>query len=141
VADRLKWFHAPVRVAWSDTDAAGIVWFGMFCRYLEVAEAALFEAAGRPIPAFFADHPILMPRTELRCLFRSPARFDDVLDVALAVESATERRIRFAYAITQTRDGKLVSEGSYEIACVDKTTFKGRPFPAEVTVIFEKVFT
>jgi len=136
----MKWFHAPVRVAWSDTDAAGIVWFGTFCRYLEVAEAALFEASGRPLSAFLADHGIVIPRTELKCVFRSPARFDEVLDVALGVESASERRIRFAYEITQQNSGKLVAEGSYEIACADRAIFKGRPFPAEVTVIFEKAF-
>ena len=45
----MKWFHTTVRVAWGDTDAAGVVWFGTFCRYLEVAEAALFEASGRPL--------------------------------------------------------------------------------------------
>lgn len=136
----MKWFHTTVRVAWGDTDAAGVVWFGTFCRYLEVAEAALFDASGRPLPAFFSEHQIVMPRTELKCVFRSPARFDDVLDVALGVESASERRIRFAYEIRQHTSGRLVSEGSYEIACVDKATFKGRPFPAEVTGIFEKAF-
>ena len=134
----MKWFHASVRVAWSDTDAAGVVWFGTFCRYLEVAEAALFEASGRPLPAFLGEHHIVVPRTELTCAFRSPARFDDLLDVALGVASASERRIRFAYEIKQQKSGTLVAEGSYEIACVDHATFKGRPFPAEVTVIFEK---
>ena len=59
---------------WADTDAAGIVWFGVFFRYLENAEEELFRALGRDRTKLLGELRIFMPRTSLECSFRSPAR-------------------------------------------------------------------
>ena len=38
--------HIDLRVMWSDTDPAGIVWFGVFFRYFEHAEEDLYRRLG-----------------------------------------------------------------------------------------------
>ena len=80
-----------------------------------------------------------MPRTTVTCSYRSPARFDDVLDLGLEVESVTDRRVRLAFQIRQHESQRVVAEGNYEIACVDEATFKGRPFPDEVRAMFDSL--
>ena len=40
---------------WTDTDAAGIMWFGVFCRYFENAEEELFRALGRDRTALLRE--------------------------------------------------------------------------------------
>jgi len=129
-------FHTTIRVSWADTDAARVVWFGNFLRYVEIAEAGLFDALGRPLSAVLEEHQILMPRTAFTVSYRSPARFDDVLDVGVGVESVTERRVRYVFEIRQRDSRALVAEGGYEIACVDHAAFKGRPFPDDVNALF-----
>ena len=132
-------FYTTVRVIWADTDAARIVWFGTYFRYLEIAEMALFDAMGASLSGVLQGHHILMPRTTITCNYRSPARFDDVLDLGLGIESVTDRRVRLAFQIRQHESQRVVAEGSYEIACVDVTTFKGRPFPDEVRALFDSL--
>jgi acyl-CoA thioester hydrolase len=125
----MTFFPTIVRVPWADTDAARVVWFGNFLKYLEAAEVALFDTLGRPLSTLLDEHGVLMPRTSLTCRYRSPARFDDVLEVGLAVENLTERRIHYVFEIRQRDSRDLVVEGSYNVACVDASTFTGRAFP------------
>ena len=136
----MRFFHTSVRVAWADTDAAQIVWVGTFMRYIDYAEAALFDSLGRPLPQLFEEEQILFPRTKFACAFKSPARFYDLLDVALAPEQVGERRIEWRFEIRQQADSRLVAEGTFEMACVDKNVFKGRPFPESVRTLLTEKF-
>ena len=131
-------FHTTIRVSWADTDAARVVWFGNFLRYVEIAEAALFESLGRPLKTVLEQLQILMPRTSFTISYRSPARFDDVLEVGVGVESVAERRVRYVFEIRQRESRQLVAEGAYEIACVDAATFKSRPIPDEVRALLSQ---
>ena len=134
-------FSTTVRVIWADTDAARIVWFGTYLRYLEAVEVAMFDGLGTSLAALLSGHRILLPRTTITVNYRSPARFDDVLDLAIGVESLTERRARLAFEFRQHESRQMVAEGSYEIACVDATTFKGRAFPDEIRALLQSAAT
>jgi len=60
----MRAFHrVDGRVMWPDTDPAGIVWFGVFCRYFENAEEELFRALGHDRTALLKRLQIFMPRT------------------------------------------------------------------------------
>src|SRR3954466_5059726 len=93
--------HIDQRVMWSDTDPAGIVWFGVFFRYFEHAEEDLFRRLGSDRTAVIHKQGILMPRTSLQSRFRSPARLGDEIVVGVGIASMTERRIEFAFEITE----------------------------------------
>lgn len=125
-------FRHVLTVAFSDTDAAQVVWFGNFLRYVEAAETALFDALGFPLGPLFEQQKLVTPRTHLTCGFRAPARFGDRLVVTLTVTTITESRVGFAYVIAHDASGQVVSEGAYRIACVDLATFVPRPFPSGI---------
>src|SRR5262245_27993800 len=122
-------FHVNVRVHWADTDAAGIVWFGNFLRFFEEAEDELFRALGRTRMELIRDFKILMPRLDVACRFRSPARAEEVLEIGVAVRDMTARRIQYIFEARQEDSKRLVCEGDYRVACVSADTFKGRDFP------------
>ena len=128
-------FEITIRVPWADTDAAAIVWLGNFVKYVEQAEEELFRTCGYPRLDLMRES-ILFPRTTLHCSFRSPARFDDVLTIALGIEKMSERRIGYWFEITQVESKTLVVEGTYEVACVDAVTFKSREIPEYVRAAF-----
>jgi YbgC/YbaW family acyl-CoA thioester hydrolase len=119
-------------VHWPDADAAGIVWFGHFLRYLEEAEEEMFRALGHDRQHLLDALGVWMPRTHFHVGFRSPARLNDRLEIRLEVASLTARRLTYAFSIHQKDTGAVVCEGQYRIACVDSTTFKPRAFPDEV---------
>jgi acyl-CoA thioester hydrolase len=129
-------FHRiDVRVMWPDTDPAGIVWFGVFFRYLENAEEELFRALGSDRTRVLRDLKIFMPRTSLTCGFRSPARLGDELSVGIWIGELGDRRIGYAFDIRERGTERLICEASYRVACVDAVSFAPRHFPAEVLAL------
>ena len=127
--------HVDLRVLWSDTDPAGIVWFGVFFRYFEQAEEELFRTLGRDRTALLADLKIFMPRTSLQSRFKSPAKLGDEIAVGVGVAAMTDRRIEYAFDIHERGSDRLICDASYRIACVDQRTFAPRAFPREVVAL------
>ncbi len=117
---------------WSDTDPAGIVWFGVFFRYFENAEEELFRRLGRDRTSLLRELGIFMPRTALQSRFRSPARLGDEILVGVGVAAIADRRIEYAFDIREQGTGRLICEASYRVACVDAATFAARTFPREI---------
>jgi YbgC/YbaW family acyl-CoA thioester hydrolase len=129
-------FHRlELRVMWPDTDPAGIVWFGVFCRYFENAEEDLFRVLGRERTRLLHDLKIYMPRTSLNCRFRSPAKLGDEIAVGVGVAEITERRIGYAFDIHERGTDRLILEASYRVACVDAGSFAPRAFPDELVAL------
>lgn len=118
---------------WPDTDAAGIMWFGVFCRYFENAEEELFRALGRDRTTLLRELNVYMPRTSLTCGFRSPAKLGDEIAVGVGVSAMTDRRVTFAFDVRERGTGRLICEASYRVACVDATSFAARAFPPEIS--------
>ncbi|HWF85974.1 MAG TPA: thioesterase family protein [Vicinamibacterales bacterium] len=124
--------HVEMRVMWPDTDPAGIVWFGVFCRYFENAEEELFRALGSDRTRVLRELRIYMPRTSLTCSFRSPARLGDEISVGVGISAMTEQRVTYVFDIRERGTDRLILEASYRVACVDAQTFKPCAFPREI---------
>jgi acyl-CoA thioester hydrolase len=127
----------PFTVRWPDTDPAGIVWFGVFCRYFENAEEEMFGVLGRERTDILRELGIFMPRTSLNCSFRSPARLGDEIAVGVGVAEITDRRVGYAFDIRERGTDRLILEASYRVACVDSGTFAARTFPQELIDFLE----
>jgi YbgC/YbaW family acyl-CoA thioester hydrolase len=129
-------FHRlDARVMWADTDAAGIVWFGVFMRYFENAEEELFLRLGRDRTILLRELNIFMPRTALTCAFHSPARLGNEIAIGIGIAEMTDRRIQFAFEIRERGTDRLICEASYRVACVDAATFAARAFPDEIVAL------
>ena len=104
------------RVQFSETDAAGIVHFSCFFRYMEDAEHALWRENGLSI--YQADSPIGWPRVATAFEFHRALKFEQEFDVTIRVTEISKRTI--SYACEMTQDGQRIATGSLKIACVDK---------------------
>jgi YbgC/YbaW family acyl-CoA thioester hydrolase len=124
--------HVDLRVMWSDTDPAGIVWFGVFFRYFEHAEEDLYRRLGSDRTALLRTLGVFMPRTSLQSRFRSPAKLGDELTVGVGIGAMTDRRIEFAFTIHERGTQRLVCDASYRVACVDARTFAPQVFPPAI---------
>ena len=83
------------RIEWIDTDAAGIYHWTTAFRLAEAAEAALHTALG------IADRTFgVTPRVSVAAEFQRPLRFNDPVEVELAVEAVGHSSVRYAVAIT-----------------------------------------
>ena len=126
---------------WSDTDPAGIVWFGVFFRYFENAEEDLYRQLGRERTALQKELGIFMPRTSLQSRFKSPARLGEQLSIGVGVADIAERRITYAFDIHERGTNRLIGDASYRVACVDATTFAPRAFPREIAALLGRART
>ena len=103
------------RVQFSETDAAGIVHFSCFFRYMEDAEHALWRANGLAIHT--AQSPIGWPRVATSFEFHRALKFEQEFDVTIRVAEVGKRTISYTCEISQ--DEKRVATGSLKIACVN----------------------
>ncbi|MGH9347519.1 MAG: acyl-CoA thioesterase [Vicinamibacterales bacterium] len=109
-------FRLRRRVQFYETDAAGIVHFTWYFRYMEEAEHALWRDLGLSIHP--ADSDIRWPRVSTSFDYFRPLRFEDQFDVLIRVVTVAERTIR--YECLLTCDGETVAAGLLSIACVRK---------------------
>ena len=113
------------RIEWIDTDAAGIYHWTTAFRLLEAAEAALHTALGIEDRTFGA-----MPRISVSVDFRRPLRFNDPVEVDLAVESLGRSSIVYTLAI-HGPDGLAVA-GEVTACFVDKGTLRAVTWPQDL---------
>jgi acyl-CoA thioester hydrolase len=119
------------RVQFSETDAAGIVHFSCFFRYMEDAEHALWRANGLTI--YQADSPIGWPRVGASCEFHRALKFEQEFDVTIRVAEITQRSM--SYACEMTQNGQKIATGTLKIACVNKLpdgTMKSTEIPEDI---------
>ncbi len=118
-----------LRVRYAECDPLGIVFNANFFLYFDIAFTELWRAAGLSY-AELAGQGVETAVLEATARFRSPARFDDVLDVHAAVERLGRTSMVTDYRIT--REDVLISEGRLVHVFVDRATHEKREIPAEV---------
>ena len=133
--------HLDLRVMWSDTDPAGIVWFGVFFRYFEHAEEDLYRRLGSDRTTLLRTLGVYMPRTSLQSRFRSPAKLGDELSVGVGINVLSDRRIGFAFDIHERSTNRLVCDASYRVACIDAKTFVPQVFPPGIVSLLARAKT
>lgn len=127
--------HVDLRVLWSDTDPAGIAWYGVFFRYFENAEEELYRRLGNDRTTLLRGLNVFMPRTSLQARFKSPARLGDEIAVGVGIAEMTATRVGFAFDIHERGTDRLICDASYRVACVDATTFAPRSLPEEIVAV------
>lgn len=109
-----------VRVRYAETDQMGIVYYGNYAQYFEVARVELLRGIGITY-AFIEKNGIFMPVLNLNCQFHSPAYYDDLLLVEACIIELPVTRIHITYSVHNT-DGKLLTSGSTDLAFINQNT-------------------
>ncbi len=98
------------RVRYEEVDAQGIVNHAQYAHYFTGARVAYFRALGYQ-PAEFASLPSQPVVVHLEIDFRSPARFDDHLDVWTRVVRVGETSLSFTYQVQNADNDAVQAEG------------------------------
>lgn len=122
----------PRRVQFYETDAAGIVHFSWYFRYMEEAEHALWRAAGLSIEPLGSE--LGWPRIAAAFEFNAPLRFEDEFETFIRIEAMTTKTIR--YSCVLTRADTKIGTGSLTIACVRRRLnepMQSIPIPSDIS--------
>lgn len=108
-------FKMTRRVEFSDTDAAGILHFANFFRYMEAVEHAFYRSLGFSVHQQSGGTMNGWPRVAASCSFREPLRFEEVVQIHLRVLEKTEKTVRFGFVFCRSADGGP-EDASQEVA-------------------------
>ena len=121
------------RVEFAETDAAGMVHFSIFFRYMEEAEHAVWRRAGMDI---YANHEERSwPRIAAAFDFKAPLRFQDEFEVRTAIGAVSRSTIQWAH--TLVRGDVVIGNGTVTAVYVAKHrdgSMKSEAIPAEITL-------
>jgi len=127
-----KRFVIEEHVRWSDTDRAGIIYYGQFLRFFEIAETELFRSVGLPYSDVFDRFDIWLPRVQIHFDFRKPLMLDDLIEVSAYVGRFGEKSFTLKFEVNKKGESDLVAEGHVVLACVSRSTFKSVPTPTGI---------
>ena len=121
-------FTLPVRVYYEDTDAAGVVYYANYLKFMERARTDWLAALGFPLPAFEREHGVVFVVHRCEIDFLQPARLNDALAVTVEVEQCRASRL---VARQEVRRGETVlTSARVTLACVDAARWRPVRIPA-----------
>ncbi len=98
-------FTVRHRVAFSETDMAGIVHFSNYFRYMELAEDAFFRHLGADLVSRREGEVLGWPRVRASCDFKAPLAFGDEVEIALTVAEIKVRAVEFGFTLYKLENG------------------------------------
>jgi YbgC/YbaW family acyl-CoA thioester hydrolase len=136
----MKQFHKfsiEERVRWGDVDAAGIIFYGSYIRFFEIAETELFRAVGLPYGKIFEELNIWLPRVHLECDFHRAAQMDDLLEVSVYVARIGKSSLRFNFEVRKKNEAgeieeDLMATAHFVLVSTDRENLKPVPVPDEL---------
>jgi acyl-CoA thioester hydrolase len=117
-------FRIEVRVYYEDTDAAGIVYYANYLRFIERGRTELLRTLGHDQNALMKEGIAFAVRSA-NVEFLKPARLDDLLTVETGIASLGRAQVTFAQRIR--RDHELLLDAKIRVACIDPV--RGKPIP------------
>jgi acyl-CoA thioester hydrolase len=115
-----------IRVRYAECDLQGIAFNAHYLNYFDTSITELWRAAYGSYQAML-DRGVDMVLGEARLRFHRPARFDDELELAVAVTHLGRTSFRTHHSAR--RGGDLVAEGELRHVLVDRTTMVKTPIP------------
>ena len=135
--NRMNKFTIEERVRWGDVDAAGIIFYGSYIRFFEIAETELFRAVGLPYGKVFDELNIWLPRVHLECDFHRAAQMDDLLQVSVYVGNIGKTSLRLNFEVRRRNEAgeieeALMATAHFVLVSTDRENLKPLSVPDEL---------
>lgn len=105
------WHETEIRVRYAETDKMGIVHHSNYLIWFEAGRSDLCRARGFSYKEMEENDDALMVVAESYVRYKSPAYYEDLLQVRTRVAEIRSRSIRFIYEVVRSSDETLVAEG------------------------------
>lgn len=134
-------FTVDERVRWSAVDKAGIIFYGAYVRFFELAEMELFRSAGVPYGEVFDRWDMWLPRAHLESDFHYPARLDDELRVAAYFTRFGTTSLRINFDVLHLDARTLAVSGHEILVCTSRDTLRPRALPSDLVALLAPYLT
>ena len=113
----------PHYVSYGETDAMGVVYYAEYILCFDRARGAMCRACGLGYGKI-EEAGYMLPVREVECRYRSPAHYDDNVQIRARIVEWRRASVRFRYEIYNEDRTKLLCEGMTLHAVVSR---EGRP--------------
>ncbi|MFO1397929.1 MAG: tol-pal system-associated acyl-CoA thioesterase [Burkholderiales bacterium] len=128
-------FRFGVRVYYEDTDAAGVVYYANYLKFMERARTEWLAALGFPLAAFEREHGVVFVVRRCEIDFHRPARLND--DLVATVEALHRGASRLVARQEVRRGDEILTTARVTLACVDAARWRPARIPAALAATLE----
>jgi acyl-CoA thioester hydrolase len=119
-------YSALTRVGFSDTDAQGIVYYGRYLPYFDLARVEYARHLDM-LAAGPEEHEFVMRANAIE--YHAPARFDDLLEVFIRTARIGRTSVTYECAAYRVDDDVLMVTATQTLVLVDLDERKACPVP------------
>ncbi len=130
--------ETQIRVRYAETDQMGVVYYGNYATYFEVARVEALREMGVSYKSMEEDG-IMLPVLEQYMKYIRPAKYDDILTIKTYLKELPSARIRFEYEVFN-EEGTLLTIANTALVFVDATTMKPCQAPRKLITLLEPKF-
>jgi len=124
-------FEWPVRVYYEDTDAAGLVYYANYLKYLERARTEFLRSLGYEQDALTREHGVVFVVRRLAIDYLVAARFNELLSAT--VQIGRVRRVSIDFVQTVTRAEEICCSAEVQVACLNLAARRPCAIPKAIT--------
>jgi acyl-CoA thioester hydrolase len=118
-------YAAFTRVGFSDTDAQGIVYYGRYLPYFDLARVEYHRHLD--MLRTESEHELVMRASNIE--YHAPARFDDLLEVFIRVRRIGRTSVTYEMAAYRVDDDELMVTADQTLVLVDLEKRRAAPVP------------
>lgn len=130
-ADDTALARTRIRVRYPETDRMGVAYHANYLVWFEIGRTEWLRERGAHYGRLEEQDDVFLPVVELGVRYRSPAAYDDELELETRLEQVGGSRVRFSYRLLSAADGRELATGFTVHATVDGST-RLRRLPAEL---------
>jgi acyl-CoA thioester hydrolase len=128
-------FRFPVRVYYEDTDAAGVVYYANYLKFMERARTEWLSSLGWDLAAVEREHGVVFVVHRVEIDFRGPAKLSDRLDVTLTLVELGRARLVADQSVL--RGAETLTQARVTLACLGSSNWRPARIPAPVSARME----
>ena len=121
--------NISLRVYYEDTDAAGIVYYASYLRFIERGRTEFLRALGHDQNLLMREGIAFAVRS-VSAEFLKPAKLDDLLLVETEVAALGRAQLTFAQRVL--RDTEVLLDAKIRVVCIDPVRGKPVPMPRPI---------
>lgn len=111
-----------IRVRYGETDKMGVVYYGAYSLYLEVARTELMREHGISYKSL-EENGIQLPVFHLECNYLKPAFYDDIIKVNTFIKELKGSKITFEYELLDINN-QLINKSTTTLIFINSETGK-----------------
>ena len=120
-------FEWKVRVYYEDTDAAGVVFYANYLRYMERARTEWLRHIGFEHHRLNEEYGVLFAVKKLTIDYIMPAHLDDLLTITSSL--ASHRGASLLFQQEMRNEQQLLSRADVKVACLNAITLRPAKMP------------